>query len=131
MLKPGLLQREQMIVSHGNSAVSMGSGTLEVFSTPAMVALMESAANNSVKKLLDPGKCTVGVSINVKHLSPTPIGLVVYCESELIEVDGRRLVFKITAFDCAGIIGTATHERMIIDSKPFMEKAKSKNMPAI
>ncbi len=127
MLKPGILGREQMIVSYSNSAVSMGSGTLEVFSTPALVALMESAANNSVKKLLDAGKCTVGVSMNVKHLSPTPLGLIVSSESELIEVDGRRLVFKITAFDCAGVIGTAVHERMIIDSKPFMEKAKAKN----
>lgn len=126
MLKMGLLGKEQTIVSHSNSAVSMGSGSLEVFSTPSMVALMECAAANSVKSHLEPGKTTVGVSIDAKHVSATPLGMMVSCESELIEVDGKRLVFKITAFDKCGIIGTATHERMIIDAKRFMEKAASK-----
>lgn len=126
MLKPGLLGREQTIVSHKNSALSMGSGSLEVFSTPSMIALMECAAAGSVKSHIEPGKTTVGVSIDAKHVSATPLGMTVTCESELIEVDGKRLVFKITAFDRCGIIGTATHERMIIDAKRFMEKAASK-----
>ena len=126
MLKQGLLGKEQTIVSHSNSALSMGSGTLEVFSTPSMIALMECAAANSVKAHLEPGKTTVGVSIDAKHVSATPLGMMVHCESELLEVDGKRLVFKITAFDKCGIIGTATHERMIIDAKRFMEKAASK-----
>lgn len=126
MLKKGILGKEQAIVSHSNSAVSMGSGSLEVFSTPSMIALMECAAANSVKTHLEPGKTTVGVSIEAKHVSATPLGMTVYCESELLEVDGKRLAFKITAFDKCGIIGTATHERMIIDAKRFMEKAASK-----
>ena len=126
MLKPGILGKEQTIVSHSNSAAAMGSGTLEVFSTPSMCALMESAAANSVQKYLEPGCTTVGVSLNVKHTSPTALGMMASCESELTEVDGRRLVFKITAFDRAGIIGTATHERMIINAKTFMEKASAK-----
>lgn len=126
MLKKGLLGREQAIVSHSNSALSMGSGSLEVFSTPSMIALMESAAAGSVKAHLEPGKTTVGVSIDAKHLSATPLGMTITCESELLEVDGKRLVFKITAFDKCGIIGTATHERMIVDAKRFMEKAASK-----
>lgn len=126
MLKQGLLGKEQTIVSHSNSAVAMGSGSLEVFSTPAMIALMECAAANSVKGHLEPGKTTVGVSIEAKHVSATPLGMTVSCESELLEVDGKRLVFKVTAFDKCGIIGTATHERMIIDAKRFMEKAASK-----
>ncbi len=126
MLKQGLLGKEQTIVSHSNSALSMGSGSLEVFSTPSMIALMECACANSVKPHLEPGKTTVGVSIDAKHVSATPLGMMVYCESELLEVDGKRLVFKITAFDKCGIIGTASHERMIIDAKKFMEKAASK-----
>ncbi len=126
MLKNGLLGKEQTIVSHSNSALSMGSGSLEVFSTPSLVALMERAAANSVKNHLEPGKTTVGVVMEVKHLSPTPLGMMVFCESELCEVDGKRLVFKITAFDKHGTIGTAHHERMIVDTKRFMEKAHAK-----
>lgn len=126
MLKQGLLGKEQTIVSHSNSAVAMGSGSLEVFSTPSMIALMECAAQNSVKGHLEPGKTTVGVSIEAKHVSATPLGMMVSCESELVQVDGKRLCFKITAFDKCGIIGTATHERMIVDAKRFMEKAGAK-----
>ena len=126
MLKQGLLGKEQTIVSHSNSAVAVGSGSLEVFSTPSMIALMECAAANSVKNHLEPGKTTVGVSIDAKHVSATPLGMTVSCESELVEVDGKRLVFKITAYDKCGVIGTANHERMIIDAKRFMEKAASK-----
>lgn len=126
MLKQGLLGKEQIIVSHSNCALTMGSGSLEVYATPAMVALMECAAANSVKAHLEPGKTTVGVSIDVKHVSATPLGMTITCESELVEVDGKRLVFRITASDKCGVIGTATHERMIIDVKRFMEKAASK-----
>ncbi len=126
MLKQGLLGKEHAIVSHSNSALSMGSGSLEVFSTPSMIALMECAAASSVRGHLEPGKTTVGVSIDVKHTSATPLGMTVSCESELLEVDGKRLVFKITAFDKCGVIGTAKHERMIVDVKRFMEKAASK-----
>ncbi len=124
MLKQGLLGKEQMIVSHSNSAASLGG--LEVFSTPSMCALMETAASASVQKYLDQGCTTVGVSIDIKHTSPTALGMTVYCESVLTEVDGRRLVFKITAFDRTGIIGTATHERMIVNAKSFVEKAVAK-----
>lgn len=126
MLKQGLLGKEQIIVNHRNCALSMGSGSLEVFATPSMIALMECAAANSVKNHLEPGKTTVGVSIDAKHVSATPLGMTVSCESELVEVDGKRLVFKITAYDKCGVIGTANHERMIIDAKRFMEKAASK-----
>lgn len=126
MLKQGLLGKEQTIVSHSNCALTMGSGSLEVFSTPSMIALMEGAAANSVKMHLEPGKTTVGVSIEAKHVSATPLGMTVTCESELVEVDGKRLVFKITASDKAGVIGTAKHERMIVDAKKLLEKASSK-----
>jgi predicted thioesterase len=126
MLKQGLLGKEQTIVCHSNSAVAMGSGSLEVFSTPSMIALMENAAASSVRPHLEPGKTTVGISIDAKHISATPLGMAVFCESCLTEIDGKRLVFKITAFDSNGEIGSARHERMIVDAKRFMEKAASK-----
>lgn len=126
MLKMGLLGRSQAIVSHSNSAAAMGSGSLEVFATPSMIALMEGAAASSVKNHLEPGKTTVGVFIEAKHISATPLGMTVFCESELVEVDGKRLVFKITAFDKKGEIGSARHERMIVDAARFTEKAAAK-----
>ena len=126
MLKQGILGKEQTIVSHSNSALAMGSGSLEVFATPAMIALMECACANSVKNHLEAGKTTVGVSIDAKHVSATPLGMMVSCESELVEVDGKRLVFNVTALDKCGIIGTAKHERMIVDAKKLLEKAASK-----
>ena len=126
MLKPGLCGKEQVIVSRSNCALTVGSGSLEVFSTPSMIALMECAAANSVKAHLEPGKTTVGVSVEAKHVSATPLGMTISCESELIEVDGKRLVCKITASDKCGVIGTAKHERMIVDSKRLMEKATAK-----
>ena len=126
MLKQGLTGKEQTIVSHSNCALTMGSGSLEVYATPAMIALMECAAANSVKAHLEPGKTTVGVSIDAKHVSATPLGMTISCESELVEIDGKRLVFKITASDRCGVIGTAMHERMIVDAKRLLEKAASK-----
>ncbi len=124
MLKTGLLGKEQLIVSHSNSAAVIGG--LEVLSTPAMCSLMESAASSSVQKYLEQGCTTVGVSMNIKHTSPTALGMTVYCESVLTELDGKRLVFKITAFDRTGVIGTAVHERMIVNAKSFMDKAAAK-----
>ena len=126
MLKIGLKGREQVIVSLSKSAKEMGSGSLEVFSTPALVALMEMASVNCISGCLEEGKTTVGIFINVNHSSPTPLGMTVGAESELICIDGRRLVFKITAFDMSGIVGSATHERMIVDADKLMEKANAK-----
>ncbi len=126
MLKTGMLGKEQVIVSISKSAKEMGSGSLDVFATPALVALMEEASVNCVDGHLEQGKTTVGISINVKHTSATPLGMTVAAESELTEIDGRRLVFKITAFDKGGVVGTATHERMIVDGEKLLEKANSK-----
>ena len=126
MLKTGLIGREQTIVNLSKSARDMGSGSLEVYATPAMCALMEAAAVNSIDGCLEPGKTTVGISLNVKHTAPTAIGMTVGAESELVEIDGRRLVFKITAYDKAGVIGNAVHERMIVDGDRMLEKAAAR-----
>lgn len=126
MLEIGLKGREQVIVSLSKSAKEMGSGSLDVFATPALVALMEAASVNCVAGHLEQGKTTVGMSIDVKHTSPTPLGMTAGAESELVEIDGRRLVFKITAYDNAGVIGTAVHERMIVDGAKLTEKANAK-----
>ncbi len=108
------------------SAKSMGSGTLSVLATPAMIALMEQTAWKSVAPYLEKGQGTVGIHLNISHDAPTPMGMEVLCESELVEIDGRRLVFTITAKDARGtIIGSGRHERFIIDEEKFQKKADS------
>ena len=113
-------------VTKENCAAAFASGELDVFATPAMIALMEKTASASVKPFLDPGFSTVGTLVNVSHVSATPIGMTVKCESELIEVDRRRLVFSVKAYDESGLIGEGTHERFIIDCEKFFAKANSK-----
>ncbi|WLD75969.1 thioesterase family protein [Mogibacterium neglectum] len=122
----GIKGFKEIIVTKELTARSMGSGDLEVYATPAMVALMEGTAADSVKSELDEGKGSVGTSIKVKHLAATPIGMRVRCESELIEASGRRLVFRVSAFDEKDKIGEGTHERFIISNDKFQSKANSK-----
>ena len=126
MLTAGLKGRAETVVNTENTAKKMGSGTLNVFATPAMVALMEEAAWKCVAAELEPGMGTVGTLMQIKHVSATPLGMRVTAECELIEVDGRRLVFSVQASDEAGVIGTGTHERFIIAEEKFMSKTESK-----
>ena len=126
MLEIGIKGKESVKVVHENTAAAMGSGMLEVFATPAMVALMEKAACTSVAPYLEEGCGTVGTELNIKHVAATPVGMMVTCESELVEIDGRRLVFTVTATDEKGLIGQGTHERFIIQNEKFQSKADSK-----
>ena len=125
-METGMKNTAVITVTEKDTAVFYGSGTLEVYATPAMAALMENTAMNSVSPYLSEGEATVGTLLNIKHLSATPIGCTVSCESELVEIDGRRLVFRVTARDSAGLSGEGTHERFIISAEKFMDKTKSK-----
>lgn len=124
MICPGKKGQAKIRVCQENTAVFLKSGRLEVFATPAMVALMEEA---SVSAFLDEGVETVGTKISVSHLSATPVGIWVTAFATLEEVDGRRLVFSVEAFDEKGKIGYGTHERMLVDSLKFMQKTLKKN----
>ena len=126
MLEAGITGCAKVLVSDANSAKTMGSGSLDVFATPAMIALIEKAAAESVQPYLDDGSTTVGTLINVKHISATPIGCTVRSECLLSEVDGRRLIFDVKAFDDFGLIGEGTHERFVITAEKFMSKTNSK-----
>lgn len=125
-MEKGIKNTRTITVTPDKTAEVMGSGTLPVFATPAMVALMENTAAESVEALVGEGNTTVGTVINVKHLSADPIGVEVTCESELVEVDGRRLVFEIKVSDRDGVVGEAHHERFIIDKTRFMDKVQKK-----
>ncbi len=125
-MEVGITGRQKIIVTADQTAEAMGSGLLPVYATPAMIALMEHTASNSVAGELEEGQGTVGTLLHVKHVSATPVGMQVTCEAKLVEIDRKRLVFEVKAFDEAGLIGEGTHERFIIEREKFMEKAESK-----
>ncbi|MER2151119.1 MAG: thioesterase family protein [Candidatus Limivicinus sp.] len=126
MLETGIQGRAEIVVSEQNTAASMGSGNLDVFATPYMVALMEEASQRSVAPFLEEGQSTVGTRLCVSHDAATPLGMKVWAESLLTEIDGRRLVFEVRAFDECGPIGQGTHERFIIKQQRFLEKVEAK-----
>ena len=126
MLNVGILGEATCQVTAENTAAAMGSGMLEVFATPAMIALIEKAACQSVQPELDEGCGTVGIDLRVKHLAATPVGMQVTAKTELIAVEGRKLVFKVEAFDDAGKIGEGEHERFIVQNEKFFAKAQAK-----
>ena len=126
MLKVGMKGYAETVVTMDNTANKMGSGTMDVFATPAMVALMEEAAWKCVAADLESGMGTVGTSMQIKHGAATPLGMRVTAECELLEVDGRRLVFSVQASDEAGLIGNGTHERFIVAEEKFLAKTESK-----
>ena len=126
MLNKGIKNTITINVTQDKTAKVMGSGTLDVFATPAMVALMEQTAAQSVQDLLDDGITSVGTKINVEHLSADPVGIEVTCQSTLVEVDNRKLCFDIVVSDKHGIVGKAYHERFLIKSESFMAKTNAK-----
>ncbi|MBR2896597.1 MAG: thioesterase family protein [Oscillospiraceae bacterium] len=125
-LKIGIRGKAETVVTEENTAKSAGSGNLQVFGTPYMIALMEKAACEAVAPYLDEGCTTVGTQLNVAHLAATPLGDRVTAEVELVEIDRRRLCFKVTARDSVDLIGEGTHERFIIQADRFLEKANAK-----
>lgn len=122
----GIRGKQSVVVDVTNTAKTMGSGTLDVFATPAMIALMEKTAWESVDWELDDGFATVGTRMEVTHDAPTPTGMRVTCETELVGIDGRKLSFEVRAYDEKGEIGKGIHERFIIDEAKFEAKAAQK-----
>ena len=126
MLKEGITGHQETIVTVENTAKTMKSGTLDIFATPAMIALMEQTAYESVAGELEEGYGTVGTMLNVKHVSATPLGMKVTCESTLTKIDGRALTFEVKAFDERGLIGEGIHERFLVQNEKFQAKANNK-----
>lgn len=124
MLTLGIEKELEIIVTPQDTAKAYGSGLVEVFATPAMIALMEKTALLLVAPYLEEGKNTVGTEISVKHIKATPLGKRVQSYAKLIEIDGPKLKFQVEAYDEDGWIGTGTHKRYMIDEKSFMEGLK-------
>lgn len=122
----GISGKEELVVTAELTAAYYGSGLVEVFATPAMIALMEKTCLLSVLPYLPEGHGTVGTAVHVSHERASPVGMRVWCESRLLEIDRRRLVFAVVAHDETGIIGQGRHERFIINTSSFMEKVQKK-----
>jgi len=125
-METGIKGHAELTVTHDNTAAKAGSGDQPVFATPWMVALMEEAAQSSVLPYLEQGQATVGTHLNVSHDAATPVGMKVWAESVLTEIDGRKLSFEVAAFDECGPIGKGTHERFVINKEKFMARVEAK-----
>jgi len=126
MMETGIKHSLETLVTNDKTALALGSGTLRVFATPALAALAEETAWKSVAPYLQEGQTTVGSRLEISHLSPTPLGMKVRCETELVAIDGRRLVFRLEASDERGLVASGTHERFIVQADKFQQKANGK-----
>lgn len=113
-------------VEREDTAAEVGSGSLLVYATPCMVALMEGAACEAIGAALPEDKTSVGIELNIKHVSATPVGMDVRAEAEVTAVEGSILTFQVTAFDEAGVIGEGTHKRAILTAQKFLDKTYNK-----
>ena len=120
----GIEGRKQIVVTEEKLATAYCSGTLEVFATPAMIALMEQTAMDSVARHLAEGQSTVGTEVSIKHLKATLCGKTVHSTSKLIQVEGKKLVFEVEASDDKGLIGKGTHTRYVVNIEEFFNRIK-------
>ena len=123
-LEVGIKHKEKKEITPEDTATHYGSGTIEIFATPAMIALMENTALKTVLPYISDGQDTVGFEVNIRHLKPTAVGQTVECEAVLTEIDGKKLVFEVTANDNRNTIGKGTHIRYIINKEKFLSNLK-------
>lgn len=121
-LREGLAGETSLIIMHTNTAKAAGSGSLDVFATPCMIALMEKAACMAIASCLDATSTSVGIKMSTSHIAATKIGEEVVARATVSEVDGRRVVFNVEAKDGSKLIGKGTHERFIVNVEKFMSK---------
>lgn len=122
----GMTYNQSIVVEKNMLASSMGSGVVDVFATPYMIAKMEETSNLCVASKLEAGFVTVGMLVDVVHMSSTPLGMKVHFKSELTEIKGKKLTFKVEAFDDVCKIGEGTHTRVIVDKVKFEAKTNVK-----
>ena len=125
-LELGLVGEARLRVTDAHTAQRIGSGALPVLGTPEMIRLMEQASVAALAGKLPQGQTSVGVRLDVQHLAATPVGLEVTARAELAQVDGRRLTFNVQAFDDAELVGVGTHQRVIVETARFLERAEAK-----
>ena len=126
----GNLGQAQTTVTAEKLAITVGSGSLRVYATPMLTALMEAAACKAAAPYLEEGETTVGTALDIHHTAATPEGMEVTASAELTEINGRELIFRVTAWDSAGEIGYGTHKRFVVNSGRFQEKAEKRGKDA-
>lgn len=126
VIEIGMKGKVSTVVEKEDTALEVGSGSLLVYATPCMAALMEGAACEAIASGLDETETTVGTELNLQHLSATPVGLEVWAEAEVTAVEGKQITFQIQAFDEAGPIGSATHKRFLVQAQRFLDKTYAK-----
>ena len=122
----GITGKKEFVIGQDDTAKVVGSGNLDVYATPAMIAHMENVAASSIEAYLEKGQSSVGTFINVKHLAAVKPGAVVTVESKLIDIDRKKMSFVIKVYDKVGVIGEGSHQRFIIDAEKFMEKVEER-----
>lgn len=127
-LHEGLIGEVTEAVTNENTAKKYGSGSIDVYATPAMIGLMEKASLSAVDPLLPEGFSTVGIKLDVKHMAATPVGMDVTAKAELLKIDGKKLTFKVEAFDAKDKVGEGEHERFIVELSKFMARVDSKKV---
>lgn len=125
-IKPGLTGRAEMVVGTNDTAPRVGSGRIAVLATPRMINLFEEAALSAVEHLLPEGKQSLGTHLDVTHVAATPVGMTVNAEAELIEIDGRKLLFAVRAHDEMDLIGEGRHERVVVTAASFQARVNEK-----
>jgi predicted thioesterase len=125
-IKPGLVGESEQVVTEGLTARSLGSGLVPAFATPAMIALLENASVNAIRKYLQSGHTSVGVEVNIRHLAATPVGMNVHARAEVLSVDKHRVTFQVEAWDDKERIGEGTHVRVVVDEARFKERIARK-----
>ena len=127
----GLTGCSEETVTNEKTAEAVGSGSLPVYGTPCMLALIEKAACNALASQLETGQTSVGTLLNVQHLSATPVGMQVRAEAIITEVDRRKISFSVQVFDETGVIGGGIHERFLVDADKFVTKCYAKQTTVI
>ncbi len=126
MLNIGMTKTLNDTVTMENTAKTLGSGSLLVYGTPAMLLLVEKTAVALLEGNLEEGMTSVGTNLNVDHVSATPVGGQVSCTVALTEIDRKRLVFKVIVEDKSGVIGKGSHDRFIVDAEKFQARTNAK-----
>lgn len=126
-LQRGMTGEAVTMVTHENTAAAIGAGGVEVFGTPMLIALMENASWEAVVDALDEGYVTVGTHVNISHLAATPLGQQVRASAELIEINERRLIFNVVAYDERQKVGEGQHERTIVNLERFLGRVKAQS----
>ena len=122
----GMKGEVSTLAEREDTALEVGSGSLLVYATPCMVALMEGAACDAITEGLEEGETTVGIELNIKHVAATPVGMEVRAEAEVTAVEGKIITFALRAYDEAGLIGEGSHKRALVNSQRFLDKTYAK-----